>query len=331
MRVFSLLAVLLLFWGCGGEEAEVRVTQSYLIKTQALERLVDEPFYFTANEPGSTELFYQPLQRFDMIFVGHETLENPYGGLDIARAIPGVYTHMLIYLGKDADGLAYGFEMNTDEAVSYSFGATGLRLGGQPYLYCLGRDFNQSGCPIDDHIYGLESYDYKVARRASEPLYAMMKQHERALLSAMKEDLKNKLPFALPFALSPATLLSKTIRLVDDGREGGADCTSYFTSLFEEVAGVCFDEDRIDAQTLSDYFLYDTLGRETMIPAEYNFFTSGGDLYMYELLGSAGYHLEDTPPRQSGCYDGRMLQGIPTPDRLFHSPDMYRIEAAITH
>lgn len=325
------LGCFLLFSGCGGGDvqSEGPLTQEVIAQHYAIERLKNETFYFPANNRGSETVFYQPLQRFDLIFVGHEVHQSDYTGVDMARAIPGTYTHVLAYLGKDDNGLAYAMEMNSDAEVSYTFGAGGLRIGGRPYVYCMGADFNLSACLVDDHIYGLETYDYKVARRADAPLYEALLRRERELLMSMKEDLKNALPFALPLALTPSSLISKTVRLVDDGRVGGADCTSYFTSLFEETAGVCFDDDRINARQLTDYFTLDSEGRGAIIPEAYNFFTGDGDLYMYELLGPVGYRLVDNEPRKSACADGRVLQGIPTPDRLFHSPDMVEIAPVV--
>lgn len=328
VRFFVCAGLLLLLSGCGSEsdDAENRVTQQDIINSYAIERLKNETFYFHATEPVSKSRYYQPLKRFDLIFVGHDSAQSGYGTLDIARSIPGLYTHMLAYIGKDSDGFAYAVEMNTDENQSYTLGLNGLKVGGHTYVYCIGSDFGLRECPVDDHIYGLETYDYMVAKRLTETLRTALMAHEAQLIATMKEDLLTELPFQLPFDIGLQTMIGKKIGLVDDGRIKGADCTAYFTGLFEEVAGVCMDNIRMNAATLSDYFLNDPFGQEAMIPEAYNFFTHEGDLYFSELLGSAGYQLVDNTPRQTLCSDGRIVQGIPTPDLVFGSPSMEPIE-----
>ena len=103
-----------------------------------------------------------------------------------------------------------------------------------------------------------------------------------------------------------------------------ADCTSYFTGLFEEVAGVCLDDVRISAAELRDYYVNTQEGQMAKLPERFNFI-SEGDIYFSDLLENEGYALVDNTPRQTQCSDGRIVQGIPIPDRVFHSGSMVEI------
>jgi len=122
-----------------------------------LEQLADDVYYFPSIKPGTTEVLYQPLKRFDFIFVGYDlNLErNEAGVRDLVLSIPGTYTHMLAYLGKDSDGYAYAVEMNADKAKSFSLGVDGLKVGGRLYVFCLGSDYGFKACPQDKYIYGI--------------------------------------------------------------------------------------------------------------------------------------------------------------------------------
>lgn len=326
MRVVALILFAMLFFGCGsdgGGPADTTVTQQDIMENLSIEKLRDEPFYLTVNLKDGNTTYYQQLKRFDMIFVGHDTSDNPYT-LDVSSAIPGEYTHILTYLGKDSEGFAYAFEMNTDANQSFAFTPSGAAVGGKLYVYCIGSDFGERACPVDDHIYGLETYDYMLAKRLSPSLYAALMAHETQLVETIKSDARRSLPFQLPFRLDALTLLSKQIVLVDDGRENGADCTAYIMSLFEEIAGVCPSNVRIHAAELTDYYVNDPYGRLAWIPEDYNVF-SEGDLYLHDLLTQEGFSIADNTARQSECDDGRILQGIPTPQKVFESSDLVDI------
>ena len=171
----------------------------------------------------------------------------------------------------------------------------------------------------------METYDYMWAKRLNPELKEQLMKHENKLITTIKEDLITAYPFQLPFHIGLETSLSKVIPLVDDGRQNGADCTAYFVSLFEEVAEVCLDEVRIDAEVLELYYLYDPIGQEAILPAEYNIFSTG-DIYFSEIISELGYSFVDNMPRQTSCPDGRIVTGMPIPDLVFESPSMVEIE-----
>ncbi len=156
-------------------------------------------------------------------------------------------------------------------------------------------------------------------------LQEQLREHKNKLITTIKEDLISEYPFQLAFHIDLETPLTKVIPLVNDGRQNGADCTAYFISLFEEVANVCLDEIQIDADALESYYLYDPIGQEAKLPAQYNPF-SLKDIYLSELLSELGFLLIDNMPRQTSCPDNRIVTGIPIPDLIFSSPSMVEIE-----
>jgi len=250
------------------------------------------------------------LKRFDLIFVGHDFNSS---------------ASFLTYLGKDSQGFAYAAEMNGDESQNFSVGIEGIRAGGRLFVYCLGSDFGDKMCPKDEYVHGIETYDYMWAKRLQPELKEKLMKNENRLISTIKEDLISAYPTQLPFCIGLDTAFTKVIPLVDDGRQNGADCTAYFVSLFEEVAEVCLDEIRIDAETLESYYLYDPIGQKAKLPAQYNPF-SIADIYFSELLSEYGYTFVDNEPRQTSCPDDRVVTCVPTPDLIFDSPSMVEIE-----
>ncbi len=327
--LYSLIIVLYL-GGCGLDEtSERQVTQDDIIHDFAIERLQDDIYYFPSKNTDDNTTHYQPLRRFDIIFTGHD-IDDASGAANtstLARAIPGKYTHLFSYIGKDSEGFAYAVEMNTDENQSHTVGLDGLKVGGQLYVYCIGSDFGLKACPKEEYHYGLETYDYMWAKSVKSELKEQLRSHEEQLMATIKDDLQRAYPFRLPFELGLEVFITKTIKIADDSDQQGADCTSYFTSLFEEVAGVCLEDIRLDASSLESYYLYDPLGQDAIIPEKYNIFTQEGDLPFAELLSDLGYSRQDNQPRQTSCQDAQIVMGIPTPDRLFASPSLIDIES----
>ncbi len=323
MRVLFFIVILLLV-GCNSDSNDTSslVTQDDIVKSYAIDRLINETYYFPAKNQSNSLPTYQPLERFDLIFVGHDFNSN---ASLLAHAIPGHYTHILTYLGKDSQGFAYAAEINSDESQNFSIGIDGLKVDGHLYIYCLGNDFGDNVCPKDAYIHGMETYDYMWAKRLKPELRELLIEHENRLITTIKEDLKTAYPFQLAFHIGPETPFTKVIPLIDDGRQKGTDCTAYFISLFEEVAEVCLDEIRIDAAALELYYLYDPIGQKAKLPAQYNPF-SMEDIYLSELFSELGYSLIDNIPRQTSCPDSRMVTGIPIPDLIFDSPSMVGIQ-----
>ncbi len=321
---FLLFIIILLFVGCSSDSDDNSslVTQNDIVQSYAIDRLVNETYYFPAKKQSHSLPAYQPLEQFDLIFVGHDFNSSTSS---LAYAIPGHYTHILTYLGKDSQGFAYAVEMNGDENQNFSIGIDGLKVGGQLNVYCLGNNFGDKVCPKDAYIYGMETYDYMWAKRLKPELQEQLREHKNKLITTIKEDLISEYPFQLAFHIDLETPLTKVIPLVNDGRQNGADCTAYFISLFEEVANVCLDEIQIDADALESYYLYDPIGQEAKLPAQYNPF-SLKDIYLSELLSELGFLLIDNMPRQTSCPDNRIVTGIPIPDLIFSSPSMVEIE-----
>ena len=311
--------LLLLLSGCGHEDRGPLTQRDVEIKYQ-VERLKQEIYYFPARKASDDPVTYLPLKPFDMLFTGHDL--NP-GENPVSYGVPGRYTHMLLYIGKDDAGYAYGVEMNTDNGEAYHIDAQGLKISGKLYVYCLGSDYGKKECPQDLYVNGLETYDYIWAKRLIPPLYDKVQKQTKKLLHTIRQDLENHFPFQLPFHIGAETFLTKAIPLVEDGRANGADCTAYVASLFEEVAGICLQDIRITAQEMEDYFLYDTVGKEAMLPAQSNPFAHR-DMPVSELFTQLGYTLLETS-RPCRCDNSTILSGVPLPQRLFESPSVMEI------
>ncbi|WP_299872589.1 hypothetical protein [uncultured Cocleimonas sp.] len=328
-KLVLFLLILLSLVGCGSGSTSNpvtrdNVTQEDVVDRYAIDYLSNKSYIFSAINPDTRELSYQSLERFDLIFVGYDLYNssstNDYTDI-LARAIPGIYTHMLMYIGKDSDGFAYAVEINSTENQSYTLGLDGLNIDGNLFVYCLGADFAQQECPEDRYIHGLEKYDYMWAKQLVPDLKKSLFENEAELISTIKQHLINEFPSQIPFHIGPETKITKVIPLVDDGLKNGADCTAYIVSLFEEVAEVCLDDVRINAAEGTAYYLDDPIGQETIIPEEYNIF-SEGDLYFSEVLTTYGYSFVDNFPRKTSCPDSREVVGIPLPDLVFNSPSL---------
>ncbi len=306
-----------------------RFAENNILKTFSIEKLKNEIYYFPAKKFKNSEVVYQPIERFDLIFVGHDVnmTTSDFDRFQNASAlVPGRYTHVLAYIGKDANGFAYAVEMNADENQTFSINIDGLQIGGKLYLYCLGDDFGNTLCPNDNYSFGMKIYDYKWAKQLRPGLKKQLLKYEDQLITRIKEDLINGYPFQMPLDYTMGTYLSKKVSLTEDGHQNGADCVSYFVSLFEEVAKVCPKDIRIDAFTLTSYYINDPVGQRAKVPAKYDP-KYNEDIYITNILGDRGYILLDNKPRQTLCSDNKVVMGVPTPDLLFNSPDMIKIKS----
>lgn len=328
--LLSMLAVIFLV-GCGGGSSQTNsdsdndvgsITQDDIIHDYKIDQLQDEIYHFPANTPDNDKVDTQPLKRFDFIFVGHNpgTVQEGQINTDI---IPGTYTHMLMYIGKDSNGLAYGVEMNigADPELEVNLNGT-IHIDGKLNVYCLGSDYNKE-CPKDEYVWGLEGYDYMWAKRLTPLLHDTLMEHNNDLIAQLKNDLEAEFPFQLPFKFDFQNLY---LRLIDDGRQRGADCAAYMTLLFEEVAGVCMDDIHMNAVAMEDYYINDPRGQEVYVPAEDNPYSTE-DTYLSDLLDSGPFSIVDNLPRQTMCPDERKVVGIPIPDKMFNSPSMVEITA----
>ena len=316
------LSIIFFLVGCGGgsSESSQGVTYDDIIRDYKVDLLKDELYYFPANTPNNEKVAAQPLKQFDFIFVGHTpgTVEEGQINTDI---IPGIYMHMLMYIGKDSDGFAYGVEMNVNADAKLEMKDDGsIHLDGKLFVYCLGSDYNKE-CPKDEYVWGFEGYDYMWAKRLAPQLHDKLAEHKNELITQIKNDLKAPFLFQLPLNIDMDGFF---FRLVNDGRQGGADCTAYMALLLEEVAGVCMDNIHVNAEAMEDYYINDPRGQEVHIAAEDNPFSTE-DAFISDLLNSGLFSIVDNTPRQTMCPDERQVVGIPTPDQVFNSPSLVDI------
>lgn len=322
MRIL-ILVLLLVFSGCTHRKVEINKLDSdaFVMDSKVLK---DEVYYFGSKKHNSSDVKYQALRRFDLIFVGHDinASSRQYNKLqNLAALIPGTYTHVLSYIGKDKDGFAYAVEMNADKEQSFELDSQGVKLGGRLYFYCLGSDFGEKSCPKSNYEHGIKSYDYMWAKRVKLDI----KKYEKQLLKTIKKDYLEKHPFQIPLDFSLKTQETKVISILDDGRKNGSSCAGYFVSLFEKVAGLCMDDVRINAKNLKDYYLHDEIGKKAVVPLKYSVFFNK-TIRLKEVFGKLGYSLVDNKPRETKCKE---LVGIVTPDLLFHSSQMIDIDTII--
>ena len=88
-----------------------------------IEKLKNKIYNFPAKKTSSSVITYQPLEQFDFIFTGHDVnLSSKHFDIyqNAAAVVPGRFTHVLMYIGKDHNGFAYALEMNTDKNITFS-------------------------------------------------------------------------------------------------------------------------------------------------------------------------------------------------------------------
>ncbi len=325
-RYVYIFILLFSFHGCDSKNTTKLSLQDEIVKSFKLELLKDEVYYFPAKGIKKQTQSYLALERFDLIFTAYDvnsTSTKPSSKL-LSNAIPGDYTHMLMYIGKDTQGFAYGVEMNSNINQNIHIENKQLTVDGQFYIYCLGNDFGLKSCPKDNYFYGIEKYDYMWAKRLNKELHSQLIKYENELMQTIKQDLISRYPFQLPFNISSSSALNKQIIIVDDGYRNGGDCSSYFISLFEKIASVCLEDIRISTRELKNYYLYDPLGKKAIIPIKYNIIFNK-EIYFTELLNIYNYSFVDQNQRQTECSDRRKVQGLILPSKIFHSASMIEI------
>jgi len=305
--------------------------QKASVNLHKIDHLSNETYLFKAKKTADSLPVIQTLERFDLIFVGYDLRSEHKKAytLDLARSIPGDYTHLLAYLGKDENGFAYAVEMNMNQNQSLSMGIEGLEVNGQIFLYCLGSDFDQKPCPNDHYPYGIKTYDFMWAKRLQPVLKEQLMRYETQLMATIKQDLINAHPFQLQFHVGLDTTVNKHITIIDDGRDNGSDCATYFMSLFEEVASVCLDNTRMSAKNWESYYLDTPLGQQAVIPEKYNPFFEG-DIHIQKELTHSGYEAIDNVPRQTTCSDKRKVSGLTTPNLIFNSQSLVDVNEVKT-
>lgn len=281
-----------------------------------LSQLKAESYLFPAISADGQARGALPLQRWDFIFVG-DMEDNPatsrYEPL-FNILIPGEFNHVMVYLGRDADGKPWGMEMTTTGTPQ----SNDLRIVRLPEFEdppIAVEGFNLAVGPKS-----LSSYQPRWAMRLNPSALAQVRQVEPVLLQILEKDWQERFPYQLEFDWS-GRVTDSEIQLVDDGRARGASCTDYWLALYEEVAGVCIRGTRISAADLKLYFTSDQEGSTAMVPEELNPFPF--PLSMQQAL-AIGFRPVDPPAHYFPC-GGPEETGVPIPDKLRHSPQLIEI------
>ncbi|MEZ0328222.1 MAG: hypothetical protein ABWK15_01405 [Dissulfuribacterales bacterium] len=273
--------------------------------------LVDEPYLFPVRLPDKDAMGYLPLNRWDIMFMG-EVLDDPSTPQNealISQIIPGLFNHIAVYLGRDKDGQAYGMEMSPD----FTHRSHELRLIRLPEYYELAVPVEEdTGEPVQNK--NLVRYTARWAKRfAAEPLAQITAAEER-LFAQIQANMEVNLPYQMEYYWS-GSLFDRAIYIVDDGLKNGANCTDYWLSVFEEIAGICFNGVRMNAQEAKVYFQTDPVESNVYIPDFLNPFPT--PLKISDLF-SLGFYLVEPPPHVFVC-DGSEEVGLPLPDKVFAS------------
>ncbi len=258
------------------------------------------------------------LQPFDFIFTGGFP-DDPATQEDEAAinlAIPGDFTHLIMYLGRLADGTPVGAEMTTTQAEK-QFSIRMIRL-----LETVDDPFDSSDYDLPLVTVNTQKYKQVDARRLNSGDLDKLMSHSHEIYHRVKEDIYDSLDYQYQFFWS-GDLKDKNIYLVDDGLAGGAACTDYWLALFEETAGICIKGARMDRAGFMDYYTSDPVGRTVTIPEFLNPFPFA--VHVETLLNSFGFTVINPDPHIFLCDHSRET-GVAIPDRLFGSEDLKDID-----
>lgn len=293
----------------------VFITSSYAVTLQNstpasesidLFELRDQTYYFPANYALNDKTVFLPLRRWDLIFTGDHI--NQIGDAvdreNINYVIPGPFNHVMVYMGKDSKGLAYAIELNL-----YS-----LQDGGRLSLICLGSDFGILRHPETQRIHNKRMMESRWAMRFIDTAYEQVLTHEDLLFSRLQNDLATNFPYQFGLEHS-GQLWDHYIYLSDDGFEGGAGCSDYWTTLFEVYAGLCIKNIRMSAQEMADYARNSPEGRLAYVPPEVSPFSN--PVFIYQLL-AMGFQIVPDEPHVYSC-DGTEETGIVLPYLIMQS------------
>jgi len=258
------------------------------------------------------------LQPFDFIFTGGfpddpSTEENE---AEINLAIPGDFTHLIMYLGRLADGTPVGAEMTTSMEEK-QFSMRMIKL-----LETVDDPFDSSGYDLPLVTVNTQKYKYVNARRLNSDDLNTLFYHNYKIYHQVMADIYNSLGYQFQFYWS-GNLDDRYIYLIDDGLDGGAACTDYWLALFEEIAGICIKGARMDRTGFIDYFTSDPVGTTVKIPDFLNPFPF--EVYVASLLNSFGFVVIDSAPYTFSC-DNSTETGVATPDKLHGSADLVDID-----
>ncbi|MDD2556749.1 MAG: hypothetical protein PHH87_00520 [Desulfuromonas sp.] len=286
-----------------------------------LDQLRDESYLFPGIDPETRELVALPLQRWDFIFCG-DLRDNPLTEEDetlIGILIPGRYDHIIVYLGRDQHGKPWGAEMSTHLSDS----VVGLRYVWLP-------EFEEVPPSVDAlHLAlgpkALWEYEERWAKRLAPEELMKLKNSELLLLRQIQQDWETSFPYQFE-AMVSKNLSDKAVQIIDDGREGGANCADYWLSLYEDFADVCIYGTRMSAAELMDFYQYDPDARRVLVPAALNPLPL--PLKVWQIF-YFGYYAVDPLPHIFPC-DGRIETGLPMPSRFLSSLQLVEISPVDT-
>jgi hypothetical protein len=258
------------------------------------------------------------LQPFDFIFTGGfpddpETEDNEAA---INLAIPGDFTHLILYLGRFPDGTPVGAEMTTTQAEK-QFSIRMIKL-----LETVDDTFDSSGHDLPLVTVNTQKYKYVNARRLNSGDLDKLMSRSRDIYHRVIADIYDSLDYQYQFYWS-GDLNDKNIYLVDDGLAGGAACTDYWLALFEETAGICIKGARMDRDGFLDYYTRDPVGTTVTIPEFLNPFPF--EVHVAALIDSFGFTVINPEPHIFSC-DHSPETGVAIPERLFGSEDLVDID-----
>jgi hypothetical protein len=276
--------------------------------------LSDSAYQFPANYSPRDKMVYLTLRRWDLIFTG-DRANVPQAQVDsenVNRLIPGPFNHIMVYMGKDSRGLAYAVELNTG----------GFDNSGGLRLICLGSDYGVIRHPEFQYLQDRRYLNRRWAMRFREDVLAQLKDAESVLLARIKSDLVLGFPYQLEFAHS-GSLFDPKVHIIDDGFRGGAGCSDYWTTLFEQYADVCLKGVRLTAEELEAYFLTDPEGLQAYAPPEISPFSD--PVSIAAIIGLGFYAVPDAP-HVFPC-DQSEETGLVLPSLIMESPMLEEIPA----
>ena len=283
-----------------------------------LDEISDEVYLFPARDADGHTSFL-PLMRWDVIFVGSKQ-DNPLTDIDesvIGNIIPGDYSHLMLYLGLDKEGRPTVVEMVPDIMGRFNIRLTRLtcKETGPP-------DFQAEPSMLPVFNVDISMYGLRNAMRLAPSWRDMALAHEKELLERIAMDMEENFPYQYEYQYNENNFFDAEIRLVDDGRKGGAGCTDYILSLFEEYAGICITGARANALEVTEYFRHPP-GSSVQIPDYLN--PLPFSITVTDVL-NMGYHLVDPPPHLFPC-DIAAETGVPLPARVMASPAFVPVPA----
>lgn len=289
--------------------------QEDILAHARVDLISDAPYLFPANKNSDDPTTYLSLRRWDIIFTGAIKPDPTKPELAVIDAlIPGDFNHILVYLGKDADGFAYAAELNTDNIAIVD---RSVRVDGGIRLLALSRDLGADPQPTGKHVLDRAYYVTRWAKTFRDEERDKLVAADESLTQTIQDHLLAHLPYQLEFSIPLKFILfNRTVRVVDDGLAYGAGCADYWTTIFEDVAGLCMRGVRARASELIDYYQNDPVGRDAALPEQWNPIGTGS-LKIRDAL-ALGFDVNEDPPHRFRC-GGQDESGLVLPDRIYQS------------